>query len=144
MGCYIYAPVQGTTPPVGQTTLMSISDQGRVELGDRLGRGVSRIEARVTGTEGDQLLLNVFSVKYVSGESSRWSGESMRLNRSFVEQLSTRTLSKQRTWIAAGSAAVVVTAFIATHGLLGRFTGDREPGTEPPPASLRLNFGFPH
>jgi hypothetical protein len=143
VGCYLYTPAQGAAPPVGQTVLLSVSDRGRVELRERLGPGVSSIEARVADMEGDQLTLNVYGVKYISGESSRWSGESMRLNRDLVEQLWTRRLSKKRTWIAAGSAAVVITAFIATRGLLGLFTGDRDEPPPPPPSSFRLRLSLP-
>ena len=141
-GCYVYVPVPGTTPPVGQTMLLSVSDRGRVELGERLGPGVAKIEARVSGIDGDQLTLNVYGVQYIGGERSRWSGESMRLNRDFVQQLSSRSLSKRRTWIAVGASAVVITAFIASHGLLGFFTGERDTPPEPPPSSFHLKFGF--
>ena len=140
-GCYVYAPVQGTTPVIGQTMLLSISDRGRVELGERLGPGVAKIEGRVSSVDGDQLIVDVLGMEYISGETSRWSGESMRLNRNFVEGLATRTLSKKRTWIAVGVTAVALTAFIASHGLIGFFTGERDTPPEPPPGSLHLKLG---
>lgn len=140
--CYTYAPVQTTTPPVGETVLLQISDRGRVGLGERLGPGVAHIEGRVTQTNGDEYAINVFQVAYINGERSMWSGELVRLDRDFVAQLQERKLSKSRTWIAAGAATVAVTAFMASRGLLGFWTGDPEQPTTEPPVSLRFGFGF--
>jgi hypothetical protein len=142
-GCYVYGPVANRTPPIGQTVVLSITDQGRVELGDRMGPGVSRIEARVTELNDNQLAMNVYGVTYVSGESSRWSGETMRLDRRVVDQVGTRRLSKTRTWLAVGVGTVAVSAFIATHGLSSIFSGDREDPPQPPPSSLRFKLNFP-
>ena len=142
-GCYAYVPFAETTPPVGQVLKLSISDRGRVELGERVGPGVAQLEGRVVSVDGDQLTLNVYRVEFISGESSQWSGESMRLNRDFVQRFSARRLSKSRTWLVAGVAVVAVTAFVASHGLFGFFTGEREDPTPPPPTSLRLRLISP-
>lgn len=140
-GCYMYAPLQTETPPSGETVEMSISDQGRVELSDRLGRGVSTIQARVRGIENGQYLLDVYSVAYVGGERSRWSGESMRLNRDHVFQTRARKLDKRRTWIAAGVTTVAVLGFMASRGLLTGFgIGSGPPDNGDPPISLTPRF----
>ncbi len=135
-GCYSYTPLETASVPIGETVELQVSDLGRVELSERLGRGVSTIEGRVTGTEGDQYLLDVFGISYLNGDHSKWSGESMRLDRGFVERASSRRLSKGRTWAAAGIAAVVVGTFIATQGLAGFAWGGRDKPEPPPPTSL--------
>jgi hypothetical protein len=141
-GCSTYAPLQ-TAPDVGQSVELSISDRGRLELGDRLGRGVSSIEGRVTEASNDQYVLNVSAVSYLNGEHNRWSGEPMRLNREFVDRSRARKLSKARTWMAAACPTVVVVGFMASRGLLGSFTGGNSDGSnEPPPASLLSFLGF--
>jgi hypothetical protein len=144
-GCYTYLPLQATPPAAGESVQLQISDRGRVELSERLGHGVSRIEGRITGVNGDQYAINVSSIAYVSGENSLWSGESVRLSRDFVQQVQVRTLDKQRTWIAAGVTTVAVVGFIASRGLLVDFFGggSEEPSGGEPPASFRLKFGFP-
>lgn len=144
-GCYRYAPLETGVPPVGETVELQISDRGRVELGDRLGRGVSKIEGRLTGVTAEQYELNVAAVSFLNGETSRWSGESMRLARDVVETAAVRTLDKRRSWITAAVVAVGVTAFIATRGLLVDFFGDagEPPTTEPPPISLRPRSTIP-
>jgi hypothetical protein len=136
-GCYKSVPLETSTPPVGQTVSFVISDQGRVGLGDRLGPGIARIEGRMLGTEGDQFLVSVFRTSAISGTTSVWSGEEMRLDRNFVSRLEGRELSKTRTWIAAGVATSVLVAFIMSKGLNGIFgeeDGER-PGPDPPQSS---------
>ena len=137
-GCYAYAPLETGVPPVGETVELRIGDRGRVELAERLGRGVSKIEGRLTSVTEQQYELNVAAVSFLSGERNRWSGESMRLDRDYVESSALRKLSKRRTWITASLVAVGVGAFIATRGLIVDFFGgsdDRNP--DPPPISLR-------
>jgi hypothetical protein len=140
-GCYTYAPLDTGTPPIGETVELNISDRGRVELTERLGRGVSSIRARITGTEGEQYLLNVFNVAYVSGEKSVWSGESMRLNQDFVFQTRVRKMDKKRTWLAAGAATVVIVGFMASRGLLTGFgLGSEDGDGGEPPESFTPRF----
>lgn len=139
-GCYTYAPLQTESPPVGESVQLSISDRGRVELSERLGRGVASVRGRIAGTDGTQLLINVSAIRYLSGENSRWSGETMRLDRSLVDEASVRTLSRSRTWVAAGLTSVAVIAFVASRGLFGTWTGDREEPQPPPPVSFVPRF----
>ena len=131
--CYKSVPLDTSTPPVGQTVSFIISDQGRVGLGDRLGPGIARIEGRMVGTEGEQYVINVFRTAEISGTTSVWAGEEMRLNRNFVSRLEARQLNKTRTWLAAGVASSVVVAFIVTRGLTGIFGGEDDGPPEPDP-----------
>jgi hypothetical protein len=142
-GCYTYVPLQTTTSPtVGERMVFHISDRGRVELGDRLGPGVTAIEGRVASNGSDVMSVSVIGVSYVSGERSTWSGETMRLDPGHVQFMRARRLDKGRTWLAAGAATVVVGAFIASRGLLGAFTGERDPGEVIPPQSLFPSIRF--
>lgn len=143
-GCYNYAPLETGVPTVGETVELQIGDRGRLELSERLGRGVSKIEGRLTSVTEEQYLINVAAVSYLGGEKSRWSGESMRLNRDYVDSASVRKLSKRRTWVAASLVAVGVAVFIASRGLLVDFLGGSDdPSTDPPPISLRPRIIVP-
>ena len=135
--CYQSVPLETSTPPVGETVAFIINDQGRVELGNRVGQGVLRIEGRMVGTEGEQYVINVFRTSSIGGSTSLWSGEEVRVNRNLVSRLEGRQLSKSRTWLAAGAATSVVAAFIMTRGLTGLFGGDDDgpPEGEPPQSS---------
>lgn len=133
-GCHSYAPLETGVPAVGENHEFQINDRGRFELTDRLGRGLSVIEGRLTGITDEQYVLNVASVSFLSGEKNRWSGESIRLNREYVDRAAVRRLDKKRSWIAASIVVLGVTAFILTRGLLVDFFGETEPPdtTEPP------------
>ena len=141
--CYKSVPLETSTPPVGETVSFIISDQGRVELTDRMGPGLLRIDGRVVRTEGDQYVISVFRTAAIGGATSLWSGEEMRLNRTLVSRLEGRQLSKSRTWLAAGAATSVVVAFVMTRGLTGLFGGDDNgPPEEEPPQSSRGRPGI--
>lgn len=145
-GCYRYTPLETGVPPVGETVELQISDRGRVELGHRFGRGVAKIEGRLTSVTAEQYELTVAAVSFLSGETSRWSGESIRLARDVVETAAVRRLDKRRSWITAAVVTVGVTVFIATRGLIVDFFGntdDSPPTTEPPPVSLRPRSTVP-
>jgi len=129
-GCYRYVPVETTVPPVGQVIAFQISDRGRVDLADRFGPGVARIEGRVVGAEGEQYVISVSRVAQIDGESALWSGETIRLDRGLVGRLERRELSKTKTWLMAAGVTTTVVALIASASLTGLFGGD-EPGDPP-------------
>jgi len=133
-GCYTYVPVESTTPLVGERVAFQITDHGRVGLAERMGTGVTVVEGRVLGMEGDQVVVSVLRVGQINGESSQWSGETVRFDRSYVARAEERQLSKTRTWLAAGLATVAVVALITTTGLGGFFDplgGDPDPDPDP-------------
>ena len=144
-GCYTYTPLDTGVPPVGEAVALEISDRGRVDLSERLGRGVGRIEGRLTGLTDDQLLINVAAVSYISGERSRWSGESMRLSRTYVDGSAVRRLSKRRTWTLVAVVAAATVGLVVTQDLLVNFFGnvDDDGGTTEPPISFTPILRFP-
>jgi hypothetical protein len=129
-GCHQYIPLD-TAPPPGEHVALVITDRGRIGLADRLGAGVGRVEGRLTQNEPNEYVLDVFQVGLLGGQKTRWSGESVRLNKDFVGRVERRELARTRTWLLAGAVAAGITAFIATRGLLG--SGNDNPDDEPPP-----------
>lgn len=127
-GCYRAVPIDASTPPVGETVSFLISDRGRVGLGDRLGPGVARIEGRVVAAGGEEFVVNVFRVANIDGRTSTWSGETVRLDREFVDRLQGRQLNKRRTLLVAAGVTTAVVYLIATRGLGGLFNGGDDPG----------------
>lgn len=137
-GCYTYVPVESSTPPVGETVSFEITDRGRVSLAERMGTGIRSIEGRVMGAEGDQYVVSVFRVASIDGQSSAWSGETIRLDRDFVSRAHERRLSKSRSWLAAAVMTGVIVAVVTTTGLAGFFDDDDiELPPEPNPDDLR-------
>ena len=135
--CYTYVPVQSPTPAVGEAVSLEITDQGRVALAERLGPGVLRIEGRVLGMEGEQILLSVGRIVQVNGQVNLWSGESMRLDRAVVGRTQTRRIDQRRTWMAVAATAIAVGVLVAVADLGGFFDGGDDPPDEEPPQSIR-------
>jgi hypothetical protein len=127
-GCYTYVPVESTTPPMGRTVAFEISDQGRASIADRMGPGITSIEGRLLGTEGDQLVISVFGVETIRNGRSSWSGETVRLNRAFVSRVRERQLSKTKTWLVSAAVTAAVVALVVATDLTGAFTGDDDDG----------------
>ena len=125
-GCYTYVPVESTTPPLGRTVAFEISDQGRVSLADRMGPGITAVEGRLLGIEGDQLVISVFGVETIREGRSSWSGETVRLDRAFVSRVRERQLSKTRTWLASAAVTAAVVALVVATDLTGLFTSDED------------------
>ena len=144
-GCYEYKPIEAQALPVGEAVSLQISDQGRVGLADRFGPGLAEVQGRLVSNQGNEYVLNVFRVSQLNGESSAWSGEMTRLDRSFVGTVKGRSFSPFRTTlltITAGTAAY----FILGRQLVGSFSGGHE---ETPPDSMlrhrlppRITFRF--
>jgi hypothetical protein len=138
LGCYTYAPLDTSTGvQAGEHVAIEVTDRGRVELGDRLGSGVLRLEGTLTRTDSQELVMNVWRVVSIGGESSRWSGESVRFRREFAATVQTRTLNRSRTYLVAGTAVVGLVLFAKSFDLLGSFVGGSDPAEPPPPASSR-------
>ncbi len=143
--CYEYVPLATSTPPVDQTVALQITDQGRVGLGDRFGPGLAEVVGRVASSQGTELVVTVFSVSRLNGESTQWAGETTRLDRSYIGSIKGRRFSKARTAIVAVGLAAVTGYLIYNHGLNGSFsgpTGTPDPG--PGPASQRVPAGRFH
>ena len=135
--CYRSVPIATSTPPVGETVSFVISDRGRVGLGDRLGPAVARVDGRVVEAGSEEFVVSVFRVASLGGQTSTWSGETIRLDRQFVDRLQGRQLDKKRTWLLAAGVTSVVVYFVATRGLGGLFQGEDDPGEQKDPPDTK-------
>ena len=120
--CYVTTPLDRPSPNAGEVVVLQISDQGRVALAERLGTGVARIQGRVQAASDDRLSLRVASIGYVSGETNRWSGEAVTIDREYVGTTRLRRLSRTRTWTAVGVTTIVIGSFIASRSLRSALT----------------------
>jgi hypothetical protein len=132
-GCYEYRPLYGTTPVPGQDVALDLSDQGRAALGEQLGGGVLRVEGTLHEIQDGQYVVGVGHVTTVGGGSATWDGEQVKIPVADVSQVGLRSLSRTRTALIAGAAAVGVVLFIVTRS----FSGSGNPtvpdsGTTPP------------
>lgn len=138
LGCFSYAPLDTSTGvQAGEHVAVEITDRGRAELSDRLGTGVLRLEGTLTRSDSAELVMNVWRVAQIGGETARWSGESVRFRREYASSVQTRTLNRGKTYVAAGAAVVGLVMFTREFGLLGSWAGGGDDTPPPPPASSR-------
>jgi hypothetical protein len=140
--CYGYVPLATQSPPTGQLVELQITDQGRVGLSDRFGPGLERIAGRVESQQANDLVIDVYRVTHITGESTQWSGESVRLDRGFVGLVKARKISALRTTTIAVAVGTIL-ALTAGRALTG---GGKDPKDPPdpiePPTSTRIPIGF--
>ena len=134
-GCYVYTPVTAA-PASGARLSFDLNDRGRVGLGGRIGASATRIEGTLKSDTDSAYNLNMISVEYLNGQANNWTGELLTVSRDFVSDVRERRFSRSRTWLTAAALAAGTIAFIATRGLLGFGSPDRNPGPgEPGPQS---------
>lgn len=141
-GCYEYAPADSASSNVGKLVELKITDPGRVGLAPRFGAGLDRIEGRLVAQGDTDLTVSVVSVTSLEGENTKWSGESVNLNRGFIRTVRSRRVSAWKT-----SALVVATGtilyFTAGKALIGGGKDPPEPGDPAnPPLSRRIPIGI--
>lgn len=116
-GCYEYRPLFGTAPTAGQHVELTLSDSGRVALGQQLGPGVLRVDGLLRQVRNGSYVVGVERVTTISGESANWGGESVQIPAADVSQAGLRTLSRTRTALVAGAFVVGLGLFIASRSL---------------------------
>lgn len=131
-GCYTYTPIVGRVDS-GATLVLSLNDRGRAEMGEALGASVTDVEGVLDSENDSVYVLSVNSVKYRNGQSNEWSGESLRVGKTYVSSIREREFSRGRTMAAAGGGVGAIVLFALTRSLLGNspqvFEG---PPGEPP------------
>jgi hypothetical protein len=95
----------------GQRVEFALTDAARVRHGEQLGGSVATLRGRVVGTGVGGYTIAVDRVRYLSGATSRWSGEPISISSSDVATVHERRVSVARTGLIAG-AAVGALAFL--------------------------------
>jgi hypothetical protein len=121
-GCYTFHPVATGTAPLDKRVAFDVTDAGRIALGGSMGPAIRRIEGRLVRRDGEDYVVAVSSVAFLSGGTDTWTGEPVRLKPEYVGMTYERRLSKSRT-IAASAVGVGAVAFILTRSLVGGGSG---------------------
>jgi len=117
-GCYTTVPV-ASAPAPGSNVVLDVTDAGRVALAERLGPGVTRIEGQVTDATAEDYGIRITAVSQIDAGRTRWSGEPVRLRREYVVRSQERKLSRGRTALAIGAAAIGLALIALTRSLVG-------------------------
>ncbi len=132
IGCFSYLPVQSTPPAPAQQVGVVINDRGRVLLGDRVGASVDRIDGKVISRQGGTIVLDVYRVTDLRGNTATWTGERVSIPEEAVLGYRARKLSKFKTLLLVGSIAL---AIVYSLGKSLNLFGDElveRPGEGPP------------
>lgn len=78
--------------------------------------------------------LGVTRVGYLNGQSNKWTGEPLLVEKEFVTKATQQRFSKSRTWLTASGLTAAAVAFISSRGLLGFGNEPKKSGggTKPP------------
>jgi len=136
-GCYEYRPIETQSPPRGEQVALEITEQGRIGLSPPFGPGLAEIQGKMVSTQGSEYVINVYRVAQITGESAAWSGESTRIDRSFVGSVKGRQLSGLRTSLFAVVAGGAL-YFLVSRTLSGSFSGGHSDPEPPPNISNRI------
>lgn len=121
--CYVYQPL-ATAPNPGEHVSVELTDRGRVAVADRLGQGILRVEGLLVQRNSEQYVISVARVASLDGKTSNWAGERVSVPSAEVANVSGRTYSRSRTWLAVGATTAAVGAFVVTRAILGGGTSD--------------------
>jgi hypothetical protein len=127
VGCYAYEPIVGSQPAAGERVALELTDQGRTQVAEQVGPGVLRIEGMLQQVTGEQYVLSVSRVTSIGKGTANWGGERVRIPVNGVARSELRTLSKSRTALVVGAAAVGVVALILSRTING---GGFQPATD--------------
>lgn len=126
-GCYVNTPIVAAPAP-GDRLDLELNDRGRVGLGENIGPAAINVEGLFQSQTDSAYLIKVASVVYVNGQSNKWNGEQLSVQKDFVKDVSERKFSRSRSFLAGGILTGVVLAFALTRSLLGAGNSDRDPG----------------
>jgi hypothetical protein len=132
-GCYTYLPVQSAPPPAQERVAVVLTDSGRLQLGERLGPLVERVEGVLVSHDSTGVALEVTGTRDLRGGSALWSRERVDIPASAILGYRPRQLSRTRSILLG--AGVATTLAVLTFGLtLDLFGSERERGdTASPP-----------
>ncbi len=127
IGCFSYLPVQSAPPVPAQQVGVVLNDRGRVLLGDRVGASVDRIDGMVVSRQDGSLVLDVYRVTDLRGNTATWTGERVSIPNEAILGYQARKFSKFKTFLLVGTIAL---AIISSLGKTLNLFGD--PATERP------------
>ncbi|MES2523335.1 MAG: hypothetical protein V4617_11600 [Gemmatimonadota bacterium] len=132
-GCYTYAPLQLSEPRPAKTVGVVVNDRGRTLLGERVGALTDRIDGTIISVDSANVVMTVSRVTDLRGKSSTWTGERITIPRDAIQGFRERKISKLRTLLLLGGAALAIVATLATS--LDLFGDGVAESKLPPPIS---------
>lgn len=119
-GCYSYVPAAGPEAlRDGGKVRVYLTDQGVLNVADRLGPGVAVLEGDVLSARTDSIILAVRHLKTRTRGEVLWNGETFTVPRSQVALLEGQRFSRWRSIAALGLVALGAYALSTQTGIIG-------------------------
>jgi hypothetical protein len=119
-GCYAQKPIGVAVPAPNARVVAQLTDLGQAEMANALGPGAYEVEGDVYEATPDTVKLLMRRVEQRGGFSTTWKQEMVAFPRATLNNVSVKTLSTQRSWIAAiGITAGVIALSRLIGGLAG-------------------------
>lgn len=112
-GCYSFLPLQSTPPKIAEEAGIVINDRGRLLLGDRVGSSVDRIDGKVISRQDGSIVMDVYRVTDLRGNSATWTGERVSIPEEAVLGYRARKFSKFKTLMLVGAITVAIMTTLA-------------------------------
>lgn len=129
-GCYVYTPVSQVGS--GRVVLLGINDRGRVGIGQEVGAAAHAVEGTLTADPDSVYAVKVAAVRYLGGQTQRWTGEPLRISKDFVSDVREKRFSRSRSAMAAAAIVGGAVILILTRSLIGAGSTDRNPDPDGP------------
>ena len=118
-GCYSYLPLTTPDPKPGTPVALELNDSGRVGVAESIGPGVLRVQGSVVRATETAYVVSIADVLGLDRRTTKWGGETVGIQRTYVAMPYERRFSKGRTIAVVGMILGGATAFVLTWNLLG-------------------------
>ncbi len=125
-GCYTTLPLEQGAPPTSVEVQLLMNDKGRLDVSQKLGSAVDKVEGVVTAQTSDSYTLAVSRVFQIGGAVSKWNGEVVTISKDGTNGYQLHTYSKSKTVILAVAITAAVVLFLVSVKLIGN--GSDTPG----------------
>jgi hypothetical protein len=123
--CYSHQPIGTTVPTPNSRVVAQLTDMGSEQMAQMIGPSAYEVEGDVYVVTSDTIKLLMRRVEQRGGISTTWRQEQVAFPRAALTGVRVKTLSKGRSWFAAGAlvgGAILLAKFIraATSGVPDR------------------------
>jgi hypothetical protein len=112
-------PLEQGAPPTAVSVQLLVNDKGRLDVSQKLGSAVDKVEGVVTAQTSDSYTLAVSRVFQLGGASSKWNGESVTIAKDGINGYQIHSYSKTKTVALAVAITAAVVLILASVKLIG-------------------------
>jgi len=121
-------PLEQGAPPTSASVQLLMNDKGRLDVSQKLGSAVDKVEGVVTAQTSDSYTLAVSRVFQLGGAVSKWNGESVTIAKDGTNGYQIHSYSQGKTVALAVAITAAVVLFLFSVKLIGS-GGDSGVGT---------------